>query len=409
MDGNNPKGLHGFLNVFFVILLFVPMLGMIAGVGTSTPEAFMEVENRRPASFPNTEWTWSGMAAFPKALDQWFSDRFGFRRFLIDLNGRLDVQVLKVSPDLERVVLGKQGWMFLGDRHEHVFSKHSGQATISEADIHRFVEDRRNEKKWLASRGIRYIVAIAPDKHTIYPEYLPAWVRLPRRSLAADQAVELLEKSGVHTIDLRPHLLSAKKDHGDVLYHKTGTHWTDLGAYIAYINIIKGLEDLLGPLNSIEMKSFTTRHHTFRGALSTMARVGEYVDDYNVFMAFEQDFNSVMAYEVSDPTPSKPLWEDPAKRVPRTLNAEINNTRGLNNFRVVFIRDSFLTRMTHLLNQSFRQCVYTEPTYEQGWSMKDLVTKYQPDIVVFQIVERKVPDYRPRTDARAALGSDVGS
>ncbi|MBI4774273.1 MAG: hypothetical protein HY788_08855 [Deltaproteobacteria bacterium] len=408
MKQNNPADVHRFLNVMFVALLFAPMLGMMAGIGTSTPEAFREIENREPASFPNTEWTWSGMAALPEALDRWFSDGFGFRSFLIDLNGRLDVQVLKVSPDPERVVLGRQGWMFLGDLHERVFSKHTGQAAVSEVAIRRFAEDRRMEKEWLQRLYVEYVVVITPDKHTIYPEYLPEWVRSPRPSEAADRAVELLETIGVSTIDLRPALRTAKKDYGDFLYHKTDTHWTELGAYVAYEHAMKGMEPLLGPLKRLEMKNFMVRDYDFGGDLSTMARVDPYVHDHNVFMTYEQNLNTVSACEVSEKTPLKLLWEDSRRNVPRNANVEIINPNGFNDFRVLFMRDSFLTRLTHLFDQSFQQCVYTDETYEQGLPMKDMVTRYRPDIVVFQLAERKIPEYRPKTDARKASSSDLG-
>ena len=389
------KGLRRIPNVFFIGLLFVPMLGLMTGVGRSDLETFAATEQRMPASFPSMEWTRAGTAALPKKLDQWFSDRFGFRHFLIVLNGLLDVRVLKVSPDPERIVLGKDDWMFLGDQYEHVFSKHCGRKTVSEEILRRFVEERREAAEWLFRQGIGYLVVVTPDKHTIYPEFLPQWVPLPCPSSAADRAVELLAENGVTTLDLRPILAAAKKDYGDVLFRKTDTHWTDLGAYIAYRHIMKGMEPFLGPLKTLEMKTFTIEHCAFPGDLSKMAGVEGYVRDYKVLIDYRQPFNPVRACEVGDRTPPKLLWEDPKKRVLRTLSADVAGTRSLNNFKVVFLRDSFLTPLTHLFNQSFGRCIYTDLTWQRVATMKDLVDRYRPHMVVFQIVERKVPDYKP--------------
>ncbi len=39
-------------------------------------------------------------------------------------------------------------------------------------------------REWLAARGIAYVVTVVPEKFTIYPEHLPAWVTKSRGAFA---------------------------------------------------------------------------------------------------------------------------------------------------------------------------------------------------------------------------------
>ena len=54
------------------------------------------------------------------------------------------------------------------------------------------VEVMTANRDWLARRGIAFIITIAPDKSTIYPEKLPTYPRPPGRTTRADQLVARL-------------------------------------------------------------------------------------------------------------------------------------------------------------------------------------------------------------------------
>ena len=59
-------------------------------------------------------------------------------------------------------------------------------------------------------RGIAFLCVVAPNKHTIYPEHLPAWVRRNRTGMSElDQLAN--ELAGERSfLDVRPVLLAAK-------------------------------------------------------------------------------------------------------------------------------------------------------------------------------------------------------
>ena len=90
-------------------------------------------------------------------------------------------------------------------------------------------------------KNIKYLTAFAAKKdfaflpvysaYTIYPELLPAYAQV------ADETA-LLEKLGLAYIDILPQLMAAK---GENIYFKTDHHWTQDGAYIAYLTYCEAM------------------------------------------------------------------------------------------------------------------------------------------------------------------------
>ena len=85
---------------------------------------------------------------------------------------------------------------------------------------------------WMESHGIAYVFVLAPDKHAVYPELLPASVRRVGAETRTDALVRYLgDHSTVPVLDLRDALRAAKIR--ERIYHRTDTHWNDRGAFAA--------------------------------------------------------------------------------------------------------------------------------------------------------------------------------
>jgi hypothetical protein len=63
----------------------------------------------------------------------------------------------------------------------------------------------RRRSDQLERRGIRCLFVVAPDKHSIYPEYLPETVSV-HSPTELDQLLPSLDEAGVLHVDLRPAL-----------------------------------------------------------------------------------------------------------------------------------------------------------------------------------------------------------
>jgi alginate O-acetyltransferase complex protein AlgJ len=152
------------------------------------------------------------------------------------------LQVLRVSPS-PTVVRGKDGWLFYAD--DGALDDHLNVVPLSDADLRRWTTTLQHTQDWLAARGIAYLFVIAPDKHAVYPEFLPDGLQRRPGPSRADQVVaHLRTHSTVQVLDLRPALLDAKRDAR--IYHRTDSHWNDLGALVASQQILGRLHELTG-------------------------------------------------------------------------------------------------------------------------------------------------------------------
>lgn len=168
----------------------------------------------------------------------WFDTHFAFRDRFVQGQSWLRYQLLGVSS-LATVWKGRDGWWFLA-------ADGDVEATLNEP---RFTPDEltafrvtlQHTADFLAARGIAHVFVIAPGKPTIYPEGLPAGLHPRPAPTRTDQLVsELRARSTVTVVDLRDGLLAARGG-AEPLFHRTDTHWNDLGAAVGYRQILDAL------------------------------------------------------------------------------------------------------------------------------------------------------------------------
>lgn len=206
------------------LVLLTPGLGTLAGVDD-------EVLRDAPAAAVSP-------GGFSFSLAGWARDfevRFPFRARLVRWQAGLRYRWLGVSP-LPTVLRGRQGWWFYAD--DGAIEDATLATPFTAVELEAWRVTLQHTADWLAARGIAYVFVLAPDKHTIYPEFLPAALRRDAgRRARADQLMTMLRaRTTVPAVDLRQALLDAKAQAR--VYHLTDTHWNDLGAAEAYRRIM---------------------------------------------------------------------------------------------------------------------------------------------------------------------------
>src|SRR5262245_47805003 len=167
---------------------------------------------------------------FPLELQAYFDVNFGLRPELIRTISRFKLSLFHV-PANRMVILGEDGWLYFAGEQEDDCCRQARPFTQGELAGWRSMLEKRRD--WLAERGIPYVVVIAPDKHTVQGEHVPAWIRPTGDASRLTQLVDYLHRtSTVSIVDVRSALLHAKQD-GDV-YFKLDCHWNEQGAFIAY-------------------------------------------------------------------------------------------------------------------------------------------------------------------------------
>jgi hypothetical protein len=206
-----------------LIVVFVGglALGLARGLLLTEP-AVPAYENRAPARWPG----WSQLTT--KRLERWFNDRVGFRQELLDAHAisRWRWFGLPVSP---AVAVGPNGWLFL--QQSSLFDRPLGRQQGRDDHLRRWVEHLDERRRWLAERGIRYLVVIAPDKQSIYPEELPRSLQFLDDHPLLGEFHTRARDQGIETIDLVPVLREAKAR--GRIYLINDTHWNGMGSWFA--------------------------------------------------------------------------------------------------------------------------------------------------------------------------------
>ena len=348
------------------LFLWLPLLGLWMG-----PESrISEMEKRLLAPRPDPGWDWASWLRLPGDTDKWFDDHMGFRQALIHNHARLMVALFQKSSS-EKLVLGKEGWLYFGDRN--ALDHYRGIAPLSQAELARWQRVLEKRRDALAERGVAYLLVLAPDKNLIYPEFMPE--SLPRTTPVhpLDQLVRhMAENSDVEVLDLRIALEDAKLDRQ--VFHRTDSHWNDDGAWVAYSAILDRLGEMVPGLQNPARPAITRRSSEEPGL--GLARI--------VGMAY--DFpEKVTTIEVDSPRSRiahkyRPRY---AERVER-LQPIAHGVEGSDYPRAVMFRDSFANALIPYLSEHFERILYV-------WD-RDVDTRVvdieEPDVVIQEIVGR---------------------
>ena len=105
-------------------------------------------------------------------------------------------------------------------------------------------------------RGAKYLLVSTPDKHTVYPEHLPAWLEQGAQLSKVQQLVTYMKAhSTVEVLDLSKALIEAKQTRD--VYLQTDTHWNEFGAFVAYRAVIQALAGQWPGLEPLPMEACT--------------------------------------------------------------------------------------------------------------------------------------------------------
>lgn len=143
---------------------------------------------------------------------------------------RVLLKDLKPGLVSDGVIVGYDGYMFYGDTVDDF----TGQGFLHGEIYDRTVRMLKERNTWAENHGKKFYFVIAPNKNTVYPDYMPEGYSLAsyRRY---DQFVELLRSAGITAVDLRDTMKAAVNATPERnLYYKYDTHWNNHAGFLAY-------------------------------------------------------------------------------------------------------------------------------------------------------------------------------
>jgi alginate O-acetyltransferase complex protein AlgJ len=359
----------------FLTLLLAPLLATLGGSDGANPL----VENRTMAAFPHLDGTWASLADLPHGFTAWFEDHFAFRSTLVRWDSEARYFGLGVSPS-SGVVKGSDGWLYYGD--DWGMDDYTRETILAPKDVLDWRESIVRSQDWLRQRHIAFVFTIAPDKHMVYPEALPAAIRPVGQTYAMDQLFESLQGTDVATVDVRPALLSAKSR--ERLYEKTDTHWNERGAFVAYRELI----------------------HAIRAQTPSVPPAWER-DDFAA-VEYETDamdlagmigLKDVLRETRLRLLPKRPrrarVIEPPGELASANVGRLVTEIADPSLPRAVVFRDSFGSRLAPFVAEHFRRTVFL---WQNNFDTK-VIEEEHPDVVVQEIVGRHLLYITPYSNA----------
>jgi hypothetical protein len=339
-------------------------------------------ENRLLASFPELQPKRGVLTAFPARFESYFGDNFGFRPSLVRWHALATVKGLGVSSS-RQVALGQESWLFLNG--EQSLEDYRATEPFSPDELDRWQQVLQARQRWLAERGVKYVLVVAPNKQTIYPEYLPPAINRAGPASRLDQLLARLRAcTDLAVVDLRESLLRAKAR--EKLYFQTDTHWNDRGAYWGYHQLVNTLASWFADLRPRPRSAFKDQEFGgFSGDLARMIGLSEILHEDDVTLVPRQPRRARPATAEGYGETHRQLPPDqlsfamacPDPRLPRA---------------VVF-RDSFgLALVPHLAEHFSRSVYFFQPTLDTDQYLLDTgaVERERPDVVIQEIVERRL-------------------
>ena len=361
-----PRSLDRLLIVAFLLAIGLPLAATIAGVEGADPSQ----ENRTLAPPP----TWTSLTRVGPELSAWFDDHFAFRSTLIRWEAVMRFAGLGMSPS-PMVMEGKDGFLYYAE--DGAIEDYGRVSAFPPEMLVEWKKSVERADTWLTGQGIAYVFMVAPDKHEIYPEFVPDGITPLEHPSRVDQILDAVSHSA-HTVDLRPTLLEAKS--AERLYHRTDTHWNDVGAWLAYRDIIEAVrrQDPNVP-PAWPREDFDERVE--RSAAGDLARMmglrSRLSEDWVVFVPRK---------------PRKAVAIDPPGGAFTAHHGWlVTEIPGSTLPRAVVFRDSFTSALVPFLSEHFSRVAYA---WQKDFDAP-LVIDERADVVIQEIVSRHLQTFTP--------------
>ncbi|MCX7766098.1 MAG: hypothetical protein N2246_05265 [Candidatus Sumerlaeia bacterium] len=343
--------------------MFLPLIGNVFNIDPGEPL----VENRELTPKPTFVFRWSIVKDYPKAFENYFRDHLGFRKTLIRWNNLIYVKLLKISPH-PRIVVGKKGWLFVGDELVNYFRGVPAPTLAMLAHRARILEERSH---WLAQQNIPLIYIFTAEKSSIYPEFMPSSLNRVDQQSLMDYFTEYLRRyTSVDFIDLRPVLLQAKAK--NQLYPRTSSTWNSYGAFIGYREIINHLANKFPALTPLSETDLTaTQKPDFGFDLAVLLGLNHILTEPHIVWTPRK----MNARRIND----IPLKEYQPRRAHFAMETTDDNLP-----RAVMFRDCFTDELLPFLSENFRRIAYIyQPVIDVS-----TIHRENPDLVMHELAER---------------------
>lgn len=319
-------------------------------------------EKRSRASLPVFTVSRYSDSMFQEDFQSYFNDHFGLRDALVSYDSSLLYHVFRTSSN-EKALVGNNGWLFYSA--EDMLNEYLHGNTLTATDLENIATYLTQQKNIFEQQGIQFVVLVAPDKETIYPEQMPRRVPASHDVSTRETFVGYLTANTDVLIVDPTEQLRAVKNRGR-LYYAYDSHWTELGAAVAYELLQQSIKPSIA---SPELPAPFFETDSQEKDLADLLFIGDQVSEHVLKSSVEVD----------------PLIQSRFTRYDNDvmiLAGDVHDPC----MHAVLLRDSFGIQLLPFLAQDF--CTLT---ILRDYDDNAFIFEQHPDIVILEIVERNIP------------------
>lgn len=303
-------------------------------------------------------------------FETYFSEHFAFRQQLVTLDGRLKSTVFGTSPNKD-VITGKKGWLYYGETVNDFLNIN----TLSDRGINNIKNNLEIMNDYCNQNNARFIFTIAPNKNSVYPEYMPSNYSPADNKGNYEKLSESFGENFPYC-DMKEVILNTASN--IPLYHKKDTHWNNLGAYAGHARLM----EMLGR-EKCPSGNWTVRNDR-QGDLADMIYPSEKPDDTQIYSDYEYKYQYLGRFMAFDDMSIKTFCEG-------------------KNGNLLMYRDSYGEAIIPFMAECFGSAEFTRTVPYR----MDGIGENGADTVILEIVERNIPNlqkYAPLMSAPVADG-----
>ena len=337
-----------FCAIFFILILLPPVL--------MPWSRNLQTENRLPAPAPEVFKNGGLNLSLPGDIEEYFKDRFAGRTQMINAYSRIVGWLFNVSAN-DKVVMGRDGWLFF----QETVGDYTGNSALSDTEMDALINALLEIKRAAEARGQVFLIAIAPNKNSIYGEYMP---RRYKKTVDPTNYERLMAAGGLDFIDLHSSLLEMDRP----MYYLTDTHWNGLGAHLAAREIMLAIEEKTGVMADFDWDATMPKTGPVTGDLGRMLYPENPPEETDYFFDdVDQSFSTVGRYRSPD-------------------DLHITTESDGATLHLAIYRDSFANSLIPYFSNAYSNVYYTRQTPPP----MDSAAMQEADVIIFELAERRI-------------------
>lgn len=309
-----------------------------------------------------------GNRDMPAEMNQYINKRIGFREECIYL---YEAAVDKIFHELAvpGYMYGKNG-NIMGSVDRYIADYQHLNLQEDKAVIENFAEWLTDVNQYLEEKDIVFLYFLPTDKKTIYPECMPNTIHVYGNRSRTDMLLEQIED--VPYIYPKKEFLEAKKQQQIYNLKYDVLHWNDLGSFIGHKLVDDYLQQKCTGIVPLSVEQYELSYENTRCRLAA-----------SNFYVYDKipTYSLIETEQIQDISTEDSFGLNGNNSFEHYINNDLPNAP-----TILILHDSYIAGGAKYYIGRYHEVISVDNNNHE--KLQALVEHYQPDIVLFEAVER---------------------